>query len=117
MLLADPVDTLSGLVPLLRVRPELQQVWRFGALWTSEHAAESDRCAPFHFVTRGGCLVEVSGIGHAIPLSAGDGAVLPHGNRHAVRGLTTPAGAGAFYRRFGMRPGEARAGVFRARRC
>ena len=43
MLLADPVDTLSGLVPLLRVRPELQQVWRFGALWTSEHAAESDR--------------------------------------------------------------------------
>ena len=87
------VDALSGLAPLLRVRPELQQVCRFGAQWTSEHAAESDRWARFHFVTRGGCLVEVSGIGHAIPLSEGDVAVLPHGNRHAVRGLTTPAGA------------------------
>jgi hypothetical protein len=43
MLLAHPVDTLSGLAPLLRVRPELQQVCRFGAQWTSEHAAESDR--------------------------------------------------------------------------
>jgi hypothetical protein len=60
---------LSGLAPLLRVRP----VCRFGAQRTSEHAAEFDRWAPFHFVTRGGCLVEVSGIGHAIPLSAGDG--------------------------------------------
>ena len=26
-----PVDTLSGLAPLLRVRPELQQLCRFGA--------------------------------------------------------------------------------------
>ncbi len=93
MLQAQSVDTLSGLAPLLRVRPELQQVCRFGAQWTSEHAAESDRWAPFHFVTRGGCLVELSGVGSTIPLSAGDVAVLPHGNRHAVRGLTTPAGA------------------------
>jgi hypothetical protein len=43
MLLAHPVDTLSGLAPLLRVRPELQQLCRFGAQWVSDHAAELDR--------------------------------------------------------------------------
>jgi hypothetical protein len=31
------VDTLSGLAPLLRVRPELQQLCRFGAQWSSDH--------------------------------------------------------------------------------
>jgi hypothetical protein len=33
----------SGLAPLLRVRPELQQLCRFGAQWVSDHAAELDR--------------------------------------------------------------------------
>jgi hypothetical protein len=37
--MARPVDTLSGLAPLLRVRPELQQLCRFGAQWCSDHWA------------------------------------------------------------------------------
>ena len=91
---AEPsVDTLSGLAPLLRVRPELQQVCRFGAQWASVHAAEAGRWAPFHFVTRGTCVIELSGRGSAFRLSEGDAVVLPHGAAHVVRGPTTPAGA------------------------
>lgn len=87
------IDGLSGLAPLLRVRPQLQQLCRFGAQWASDHAAESDRWAPFHFVTRGTCVIELNGRGRSIALSAGDVAVLPHGTRHTVRGPTTPADA------------------------
>jgi hypothetical protein len=86
-----PVDTLSGLAPLLRVRPELQQLCRFGAQWSSDHSSEAEGWAPFHFVTQGTCIIELSG--RSIPLSAGDVAVLPRGRRHSVRGPTTPAGA------------------------
>lgn len=92
-ILAQPVDTLSGLAPLLRVRPELQQVCQFGARWVSDHAADAGRSAPFHLVTDGACVVELGGIGRSIPLSAGDIVVLPHGTPHTVRGPTTPAGA------------------------
>ena len=45
-----PVDTLSGLAPLLRVRPELQQLCRFGAQWSSDHSSEAERWAPFHLL-------------------------------------------------------------------
>jgi AraC family transcriptional regulator, activator of mtrCDE len=86
-------DALSGLAPLLRVGPELQLICRFGAHWVSDHAAESDRWAPFHFITQGACVIELSGLGRTIPLSAGDAVVLPHGTEHVVRGPTTPAGA------------------------
>jgi AraC family transcriptional activator of mtrCDE len=86
-----PVDTLSGLALLLRVRPELQQLCRFGAQWSSDHSSEAEGWAPFHFVTQGTCIIELSG--RSIPLSAGDVAVLPRGRRHSVRGPTTPAGA------------------------
>jgi AraC family transcriptional activator of mtrCDE len=88
-----PADALDALAPLLRVRPELQQLCRFGAQWASDHAAESDRWAPFHFITQGACVIELSGLGRSIPLSAGDAVVLPHGTSHVVRGLATPAGA------------------------
>jgi AraC family transcriptional activator of mtrCDE len=88
-----PVDALSGLASLLRVRPELQVLCRFGAQWASEHAAEPEQWAPFHFITRGACVVELTGLGRTIPLSAGDAVVLPHGAAHVVRGPTTPTDA------------------------
>lgn len=86
-------DALNALAPLLRVRPELQQVCRFGAQWLSEHPPESGHWAPFHFVTEGACVVALQSSGREIPLSAGDAVVLPHGSRHVVRGPTTPAGS------------------------
>jgi AraC family transcriptional regulator, activator of mtrCDE len=93
MIVARSVDALSGLAPLLRVRPELQQICKFGAQWASDHAAETGRWAPFHFVTEGACVVELNDTGLSLPLSAGDGVVLPHGSRHTVRGPSTPADA------------------------
>ena len=86
-------NVLSGLAPLLRVRPELQHLCRFGAQWAANHPAERGRWAPFHFVTRGACIVDLSGLGRTIHLSAGDVVVLPHGAAHIVRGSTTPANA------------------------
>jgi AraC family transcriptional activator of mtrCDE len=76
-----PFDVLSGLAPLLRVLPELQQLCRFGAQWASDHAAEG-HWAPVHFVTRGACVVELSDPGRTILLSAGDALVLPRGTAH-----------------------------------
>jgi AraC family transcriptional activator of mtrCDE len=51
------VDPLSSVASLLRVKPQLQQLCRFGAQWASEHAAEKSRWAPFHLVTLGGCIL------------------------------------------------------------
>lgn len=90
---ARPADTLSGLAPLLRVRPQLQQLCLLGAQWASDRPPETGRWAPFHFLVRGRCVIELSGGRRTIPLSAGDIAVLPHGSAHIVRGPTTPAGA------------------------
>jgi AraC family transcriptional regulator, activator of mtrCDE len=87
------VDTLSSVAPLLRVKPELQQLCRFGAQWASEHVAETDRWAPFHLVTRGGCVLQLSGQARTITLAAGDIVVLPHGTPHVVRGPSTPPDA------------------------
>src|ERR1700730_11108355 len=94
MTLARSVDTLSGLAPLLRVRPQLQQVCQFGAQWASDHAAETGRWAPFHFVTQGACVIELSGIERSIPLSAGEVGVLPPGSRPTLR--QRPHGAGTY---------------------
>lgn len=85
-------DPLSGLAPLLRVRPQLQQVCRFGAQWAAEHSPESDRWAPFHLVTDGRCVIDLGAGAGPIVLSAGDIAVLPHGGAHTVRGMSTPSG-------------------------
>jgi AraC family transcriptional regulator, activator of mtrCDE len=88
----DSVDALSGLAPLLRVHPELESLCRFGAQWTSRHETAVAGWAAFHLVVRGTCALDIPG--HpAILLEAGDVAVLPHGDAHAVRGTTTPAGA------------------------
>lgn len=96
MILTRSVDTLSGLAPLLRVRPELQQVCRFGAQWASDHAAEAGRWAPFHFVTQGARVIDLSGTERSIPLFAGE--TLPY----CRMGPATPCG--------GQPHGPARAG-------
>jgi hypothetical protein len=46
-----PVDTLSGLAPLLRVRPVLRQLCRFDAQWFSDHSSEAEGRAPFHLLS------------------------------------------------------------------
>lgn len=94
MLLTAAVDGFNGLAPLLRVRPELQNLCRFGEQWASPHAPETGGWGPFHFVTDGQCVIDLNGKERSITLCAGDAALLPHGTRHTVRGLTTPQGAG-----------------------
>ncbi|HEY0338445.1 MAG TPA: AraC family transcriptional regulator [Burkholderiales bacterium] len=89
-------DTLSGLAPLLRVRPELQSLCRFGAQWKCDHEAESGQSAAFHIVISGTCVIELAGLGRSIQLSAGDVVVLPRGVRHIVRGPTSSRGAMSF---------------------
>ena len=80
----DESSAFEELAPLLRVRPELQAICRFGAQWASPHAPEPEGWAPFHIVTSGECRLEVPG---AAPLTlvAGDVAVLPHGGPHTIR--------------------------------
>ena len=78
------VDIFAGLAPLLRVRPEVQQVCNFGAQWASPHDLEEPGYAPFHIVTYGECQLDTRE--HpGIVLKTGDVALLPHGHRHTVR--------------------------------
>ena len=86
---ADATDILSSLAPLLRVRPELEILCRFGEQWASGHAPEIDGWVPFHLVTRGECRIDRPGEESCL-LKAGDIAVLPHGGAHVMRGATTP---------------------------
>lgn len=88
----EAADALSGLAPLLRVRPELESLCRFGAQWAAPHDALTAGWAPFHLIARGTCALELAGL-PPIPLAAGDVAVLPHGDAHAVRGIATPIGS------------------------
>ena len=57
----DEAEVFKELAPLLRVRPQLQQICRFGAQWSSQHEPEPEGWAPFHIVTFGACLLEVVG--------------------------------------------------------
>ena len=83
----DPIDALA---PLLRVSPEVQAVCRFGQQWRSDHAVpEPVGWAAFHLVIAGSCVLDV-GDSPPVALAAGDIALLPHGEAHAVRGSTTP---------------------------
>lgn len=83
MPVADNVDALSTLAPLLRVRPELQSLCRFEPPWAAPHEWETNGWAPFHMVTFGSCVLDVGGTLH--PLDAGDVVLLPHGDAHIVR--------------------------------
>ncbi len=75
---------VSPLALFLRVRPELREICRFGAQWSSPHGPEEAGWAPFHIVTSGSCLLD-AGERHGIELRTGDVAVLPHGGPHTVR--------------------------------
>ncbi|MDY0881503.1 cupin domain-containing protein [Dongia soli] len=81
---SEPDDALSGLAPLLRVRPELESLCLFGAYWAAPHGPAATGWAPFHLVIRGTCRLEVAGL-PAVVLQAGDIAILPHGDAHTTR--------------------------------
>jgi AraC family transcriptional activator of mtrCDE len=87
----NEVDIFRELAPLLQVRPELQQICRFGGQWKSTHQPEPGHWAPFHIVVFGECLLDVRDRS-GILLRAGDAAVLPHGGPHVVRALPNAAG-------------------------
>jgi AraC family transcriptional regulator, activator of mtrCDE len=79
-------DPLSTLAPLLRVKPDLQDFCRFGGTWCSPHEAISG--AQFHIVMRGCCVLEMAGHG-PLKLCAGDILLLPRGDAHVVRSVST----------------------------
>ena len=90
----EDADIYRALAPLLRVRPELQQLCEFSGQWASIHTQEPTRWAPFHIVTRGECLLDV-GSEVSIHLKVGDIAVLLHGGQHVVRAMPTTSDATA----------------------
>ncbi|MGO4725465.1 MULTISPECIES: AraC family transcriptional regulator [unclassified Inquilinus] len=87
----DADDPLSSLAPLLRVRPVLDDLCRFGGTWAAPHDAEGPGWAYFHIVTRGECLLDRVGHG-PLQLRAGDVLLLPHGDPHIVRARPDSAG-------------------------
>jgi AraC family transcriptional activator of mtrCDE len=79
-------DPLSSLAPFWRVKPDLQDFCRFGGTWVSPHEASSG--AQFHIVTRGHCVFELADHG-PLKLGVGDTLLLPHGDAHVVRSVST----------------------------
>jgi AraC family transcriptional activator of mtrCDE len=85
-------ELLNAMVPLLKIRPVIEDFCRFGGSWASPHAPNGRGWAQFHIVTRGSCRVERPGLG-ALKLDAGDILLLPHGDGHVVRSRKTGAAA------------------------
>jgi AraC family transcriptional activator of mtrCDE len=84
----DEAEIFGQLAPLLRVRPELQFICRFGgAQWRSAHGPEPKGWAPFHIVTHGTCMVDVEN-GTDLQIEAGDVVVFSQGGRHTLHGLS-----------------------------
>ncbi|HEY4253876.1 MAG TPA: AraC family transcriptional regulator [Roseomonas sp.] len=81
---ARTTELLNALVPLLRVRPVIEDVCRFGGSWESRHAPNGRGWAQFHLVGRGSCILERPGLPPLI-LEAGDILLMPHGDSHVVR--------------------------------
>jgi AraC family transcriptional activator of mtrCDE len=77
-------DPLTAIAPLLRVRPEIQEMCRFAARWEAEHQAQPLGWAQFHIVTKGRCFLEQRH-GEPLLLQAGHLLLLPHGDAHVVR--------------------------------
>jgi AraC family transcriptional activator of mtrCDE len=77
-------DPLTAIAPLLRVRPEIQEICRFAARWEAQHQAEPLGWAQFHIVTKGRCFLEQR-YGEPLLLQAGHLLLLPHGDAHVVR--------------------------------
>jgi AraC family transcriptional activator of mtrCDE len=77
-------DPLSGLAGLLRVRPHLDDVCRFGGAWTARHETEPAGHAYFHIVTRGRATLQRPG-DEPLHVQAGDILLLPRGDAHAMR--------------------------------
>ena len=77
-------ELLEAMVPLLRIRPEIEDFCRFGGAWASSHEPRGAGWAQFHIVTRGSCVLERPGLGE-MTLDAGDILLLPHGDSHVVR--------------------------------
>lgn len=86
-------ELLRVMVPLLRVRPVIEDFCRFGGSWAAEHEPSGSGWAQFHIVARGACVLERPGLGE-LTLGAGDVLLLPHGDSHvvrsAVRGVLRP---------------------------
>ncbi len=81
---AAAAELLGAMVPLLKVRPVIEDVCRFGGAWESPHAPDGGGWAQFHIVMRGSCLIERPGLG-TLELRAGDVLLMPHGDAHVVR--------------------------------
>ncbi len=79
-------DGLSDLASLLKVRPELDDLCRFGGDWASPHDGAPAGWAHFHIVIQGSAVIDRQGQ-RALSLQAGEVLLLPHGDRHVVRAL------------------------------
>ena len=77
-------DVLSGLAPLLRVRPHLDDVCRFGGAWAAITEPEPAGQAYFHIVTRGRVTLQRPG-SEPLHLAAGDILLLLRGDAHTMR--------------------------------
>ncbi len=78
------LDALSALAHLLHVQ-DVRYEQHSGAQWTTDHEADYGGVA-FQIVTYGACAIDLLELRHSVRLEAGDVAVLPHGDRHIVRG-------------------------------
>lgn len=85
MMACGSVDSLSGLAPLLRVKPEIRSLCSLCSDWGCAHELDSAGCAAFHIVISGSCAIELLESRRSIVLHVNDLAVLPRGSRHVVR--------------------------------
>src|SRR6266404_5739496 len=91
---AAPLNPVSAIAPLFRVRPEIQDVCRFALQWEVVHEAEPAGFAQFHIVTNGNCLLERY-CGETFKLEAGSILLLPQGDSHVVRSASRGGSSGA----------------------